>query len=118
MDRRSWQGRRESRWWCHRGDRGRGQGRRDAAGNLPPLADARANVARRILWALLALTPFVLVARYILDFGETTLFSLSALALIALAWLIGDAAEHAAAHTGPVVGRVLNGDFVNAAPLI
>jgi len=75
-------------------------------------------VARRILWALLALTPFVLVARYILDFGETTLFILSALALIPLAWLIGEATEHAAEHTGPGVGGFLNASFGNAPELI
>jgi Ca2+:H+ antiporter len=64
-------------------------------------------MARRILWALLALTPFVLVARYALHFGETALFILSALALIPLAWLIGEATEHAAEHTGPGVGGFL-----------
>src|SRR5437867_2715211 len=75
-------------------------------------------MARRILWALLALTPFVLVARYVLDFGETTLFILSALALIPLAWLIGEATEHAAQHTGPGVGGFLNASFGNAPELI
>src|SRR6059058_4978633 len=75
-------------------------------------------MARRILWALLALTPFVLLARYVLDFGETTLFILSALALIPLAWLIGEATEHAAEHTGPGIGGFLNASFGNAPELI
>jgi Ca2+:H+ antiporter len=75
-------------------------------------------VVRRILWALLALTPFVLVARYLLHFGETTLFILSALALIPLAWLIGEATEHAAQHTGAGVGGFLNASFGNAPELI
>src|SRR5919201_702423 len=75
-------------------------------------------MARRILWALLALTPFVLVARYVLHFGETTLFILSALALIPLAWLIGEATEHAAEHTGPGIGGFLNASFGNAPELI
>jgi Ca2+:H+ antiporter len=75
-------------------------------------------VARRILWALLALTPFVLVARYVLHFGDTTLFVLSALALIPLAWLIGEATEHAAEHTGAGIGGFLNASFGNAPELI
>src|SRR5919201_7110704 len=75
-------------------------------------------MARRILWALLALTPFVLLARYVLHFGETALFVLSALALIPLAWLIGEATEHAAEHTGPGIGGFLNASFGNAPELI
>src|SRR5438874_6747655 len=75
-------------------------------------------MARRILWALLALTPFVLVARYALHFGETALFVLSALALVPLAWLIGEATEHAAQHTGPGIGGFLNASFGNAPELI
>jgi Ca2+:H+ antiporter len=75
-------------------------------------------VVRRILWALLALTPAALVARYLLDLDETTLFILSALALIPLAWLIGEATEHAAQHTGPGVGGFLNASFGNAPELI
>ena len=75
-------------------------------------------MVRRILWALLALTPVVLVARYVLDLDETTLFVLAALALIPLAWLIGEATEHAAEHTGAGVGGFLNASFGNAPELI
>src|SRR5881398_4120759 len=75
-------------------------------------------MARRILWALLALTPFVLLARYVLHFGETALFILSALALIPLAWLIGESTEHAAEHTGTGIGGFLNASFGNAPELI
>ena len=50
--------------------------------------------------------------------GETALFILSALALIPLAWLIGEATEHAAEHTGPGVGGFLNASFGNAPELI
>src|SRR5207245_9006511 len=70
-----------------------------------------AAVARRILWALLALTPAVLVSRYVFELDETTLFILAALALIPLAWLIGEATEHAAEHTGAGVGGFLNASF-------
>jgi Ca2+:H+ antiporter len=75
-------------------------------------------VARRILWASLVLTPVTLVARFVFDTDATTLFILSALALIPLAWLIGDATDHAAEHTGPGVGGFLNASFGNAPELI
>ena len=40
------------------------------------------------------------------------------MALIPLAWLIGEATEHAAEHTGPGVGGFLNASFGNAPELI
>ena len=43
---------------------------------------------------------------------------ISALALIPLAWLIGEATEHAAEHTGPGIGGFLNATFGNAPELI
>jgi Ca2+:H+ antiporter len=75
-------------------------------------------VAQRILWGTLVLTPVAIVARFVLHLDETTLFVLSALALIPLAWLIGEATEHAAEHTGPGVGGFLNASFGNAPELI
>jgi Ca2+:H+ antiporter len=75
-------------------------------------------VARRILWASLVLTPVALVARYGFDTDATALFVLSALALIPLAWLIGEATDHAARHTGHRVGGFLNASFGNAPELI
>jgi Ca2+:H+ antiporter len=75
-------------------------------------------VVRRILWGLLALAPVVLLARFVFHLGETPLFVLSAAALIPLAWLIGEATEHAAEHTGPGVGGFLNASFGNAPELI
>jgi Ca2+:H+ antiporter len=47
-----------------------------------------------------------------------TLFVLAAAALIPLAWLIGEATEHAAEHTGPGIGGFLNASFGNAPELI
>ena len=43
---------------------------------------------------------------------------LACAALIPLAWLIGEATEHAAEHTGPGVGGFLNASFGNAPELI
>ena len=74
-------------------------------------------MTRKVLYALLALGPLVVVLDRV-GVGETTLFILCALALIPLAWLIGDATEQAAHHTGPGVGGFLNATFGNAPELI
>ena len=73
---------------------------------------------RRILLAGLGLGPVVIVLDRLTDLGDTALFALSALALIPLAWLIGEATEHAAEHTGPGIGGFLNATFGNAPELI
>ena len=75
-------------------------------------------MVRRFLWGALALTPIAIVARFVFDLDETALFVLSALALIPLAWLIGEATEHAGEHTGPGVAGFLNASFGNAPELI
>ena len=49
---------------------------------------------------------------------ETVEFVLAALALVPLAWLIGEATEQAAHHTGPGIGGFLNATFGNAPELI
>ena len=75
-------------------------------------------MARRILWASLALSPVALLARYVFHADATTLFVLSAVALIPLAWLIGEATDHVAEHTGAGIGGFLNASFGNAPELI
>jgi Ca2+:H+ antiporter len=60
----------------------------------------------------------VIVLHYAAHLGDTTQFVLSAVALIPLAWLIGEATEHAAEHTGPGIGGFLNATFGNAPELI
>jgi Ca2+:H+ antiporter len=74
-------------------------------------------VGRKLLWASLVLAP-VTFAADLLHAGHVTLFVLAAVALIPLAWLIGEATEHAAGHTGPGVGGFLNASFGNAPELI
>jgi Ca2+:H+ antiporter len=75
-------------------------------------------VVRKVLFGTLALAPLVIGLHYLLHPPETAEFLLSALALIPLAWLIGEATEHAAEHTGPGVGGFLNATFGNAPELI
>src|SRR5918912_2307874 len=75
-------------------------------------------VARRLLWASLALAPLTLIVDAFVEPGKAPLFVLSAVALVPLAWLIGESTEHAAEHTGPRIGGLLNASFGNAPELI
>jgi Ca2+:H+ antiporter len=75
-------------------------------------------VARRFLWASLALAPLTILVDAVAHPGETILFVLAALSLVPLAWLIGEATEHAGEHTGPRIGGLLNASFGNAPEVI
>ena len=60
----------------------------------------------------------VVAVHYLFHPSETVEFALAAAALVPLAWLIGEATEHAAEHTGPGIGGFLNATFGNAPELI
>jgi Ca2+:H+ antiporter len=75
-------------------------------------------VARKLLWASLALAPITFVVDFAFHPGDVALFVLAAASLVPLAWLIGESTEHAAEHTGPGIGGFLNASFGNAPELI
>jgi len=75
-------------------------------------------VGRKLLWASLVLAPVTVLLRYAFDLGDVALFVLASAALVPLAWLIGEATEHAGEHTGPGIGGFLNASFGNAPELI
>jgi Ca2+:H+ antiporter len=75
-------------------------------------------MARRLLFASLALAPTVVALHLLTDLPETAEFVLAAAALVPLAWLIGEATEQAGDHTGPGIGGFLNATFGNAPELI
>jgi Ca2+:H+ antiporter len=75
-------------------------------------------VARRLLWASLALAPLTIVVDLAAHPGKVALFALSAVSLVPLAWLIGEATEHTAEHTGARIGALLNASFGNAPEVI
>src|SRR5205807_736956 len=77
-----------------------------------------AAVARRLLWASLALAPATIIIDAVAEPGKVTLFVLAAASLVPLAWLIGEATEHAGEHTGPRIGGLLNASFGNAPEVI
>ena len=75
-------------------------------------------MVRRFLFGSVALAPVVVLVHYVIHPSETVDFALAAAALIPLAWLIGEATEHAAEHTGAGIGGFLNATFGNAPELI
>src|SRR5256886_5413324 len=75
-------------------------------------------MVRRLLFVSLVLTPVTIAVHFLLHAGSTADFVLAAAALVPLAWLIGEATEHAAGHTGPGIGGFLNASFGNAPELI
>jgi len=75
-------------------------------------------VVRQLLWASLLLAPATIAVDKLTGAGDVTLFVLAAVALVPLAWLIGESTEHAAEHTGPGIGGFLNASFGNAPELI
>jgi Ca2+:H+ antiporter len=77
-----------------------------------------AAVTRRLLFGSLVIAPVAIGLGYFADLPETADFVISAIALVPLAWLIGEATEHAAEHTGPRIGGFLNATFGNAPELI
>jgi Ca2+:H+ antiporter len=62
--------------------------------------------------------PLTVLADWVFHWGDVSLFVLAAASLVPLAWLIGEATEHAAHHTGPGIGGFLNATFGNAPELI
>src|SRR5690349_23600072 len=75
-------------------------------------------MVRRLLWASLLLAPVTILVDKVTGAGDVTLFVAAALSLVPLAWLIGEATEHAGEHTGPGIGGFLNASFGNAPELI
>ena len=72
---------------------------------------------RALLWFTLLLAPIAFGVSFG-GGGDVPVFILACAALIPLAWLIGEATEHAAHHTGPGIGGFLNATFGNAPELI
>src|SRR3712207_7625948 len=64
-----------------------------------------------------ALTVAVVVVE-LLHASVLLIFALTSLALIGLAWVLGQATESLGHHAGPRIGGILNATFGNAAELI
>ena len=75
-------------------------------------------MARKLLLSGLALAPLAAILNWVVEPGDVAVFCVSAAALVPLAWLIGEATEQAAEHTGAGIGGFLNASFGNAPELI
>src|SRR5919112_414893 len=74
---------------------------------------------RRVAYGLTVLfTVVVVVVELLLGAPVIPIFLLSSLALVGLAWVLGQATEALGHHAGPRVGGILNATFGNAAELI
>ncbi len=71
----------------------------------------------RYLRYMLVFVPLAVIAEFFLHI-DVIIFITSALALIPLAGLLGEATEELAIHTGPKIGGLLNATLGNAAELI
>ena len=78
----------------------------------------RIALARKIAYGVTALLTAGVVVAEILHAAVLLIFIISALALIGLAWVLGQATESLGHHAGPRIGGVLNATFGNAAELI
>ena len=73
---------------------------------------------RQIAYGLTAALTVAVVAVELLHANVLLIFALTSLALIGLAWVLGQATESLGAHSGPRIGGILNATFGNAAELI
>ncbi|NOZ06302.1 MAG: calcium/proton exchanger [Chloroflexi bacterium] len=71
----------------------------------------------KYLYLLLLLVPVAIGAKF-LHASPILVFFISALAIVPLAGILGDATEELAIHTGPRLGGLLNATLGNAAELI
>ena len=69
------------------------------------------------IYLLLVFTPIAVFLES-LHIGYVILFVVTAIALIPLAKLIGDATEHLSTHYGSTLGSLINVTFGNAAEII
>ncbi len=72
----------------------------------------------RIAYGATVILTIGVVVTELLHGPTLVLFTVSALALVGLAWVLGQATESLGHHAGPRIGGVLNATFGNAAELI
>jgi Ca2+:H+ antiporter len=75
-------------------------------------------MVNKVIYGLLALVPIAVLLEVGDIGGHSAVFIASALAMIPLAALLGQATEQVAIYTGPKVGGLLNATLGNAAELI
>ena len=72
----------------------------------------------KVAYGVTAALTFGVVVTELLHGPTLVLFAMTSLALIGLAWVLGQATESLGHHSGPRIGGILNATFGNAAELI
>ncbi len=73
---------------------------------------------RKVAYGFTAAVTVAVVVVELLGAPVLVIFALTSLALVGLAWVLGQATESLGHHAGPRIGGVLNATFGNAAELI
>lgn len=73
---------------------------------------------RRIAYGLTVTLTLAVVIVELLHAPTLLIFALTSLALICLAWVLGQATESLGHHSGPRIGGILNATFGKTAELI
>src|SRR5918992_842444 len=73
---------------------------------------------RKMAYGFTAALTVAVVVVELLGAPVLVIFALTSLALVGLAWVLGQATESLGHHAGPRIGGVLNATFGNAAELI
>ena len=73
---------------------------------------------RKMAYGFTAALTVAVVVVELLGAPVLVIFALMSLALVGLAWVLGQATESLGHHAGPRIGGVLNATFGNAAELI
>src|SRR3712207_413122 len=76
------------------------------------------NRVRQIAYGVTAALTAAVVAVELLHASVLLIFALTSLALIGLAWVLGQATESLGTHSGPRIGGILNATLGHAAELI
>jgi Ca2+:H+ antiporter len=103
-------------------DRARAAIQQTLQGESPsrPPPEARRRGGLRVSWRLVLLLaiPLSLVLQLVLHAPALPVFIVACLGVLPLAGYMGEATEHLAHRTGPMIGGLLNATFGNAAELI
>jgi Ca2+:H+ antiporter len=89
-----------------------------AARSPIPILGAVSPIARIAIIATLVMSAIAIALDFGLHVEGATVFVVSAIAILGLAWIVGLSTERLGALTGPQVGGILNATFGNIAELI
>ena len=84
----------------------------------PAAGDTGVTLVEKAMMAVAALAAAVVVVMEVAKAGEVSIFVVSALSLVVLAWLLGAATEQLGEHLGPRIAGTLNATLGNLPELV